>query len=88
MATASSGLTDLPGSLPKICLTVSMTFGMRDMPPTSTTSSMSEVLTDASLMAFSHGKIVRCTSGSTRVSNLARVSLLLMCLGPVASAVM
>ena len=40
MATTSSGLTPLCGSLPKNCLTVSMTLGMRVMPPTSTTSSI------------------------------------------------
>ena len=38
MATTSSGLTPLCGSLPKNCLTSSCTFGMRVMPPTSTTS--------------------------------------------------
>ena len=41
MATTSSGLTPLCGSLPKNFLTVSCTSGMRVEPPTSTTSSMS-----------------------------------------------
>ena len=40
-ATASSGLTSLRGSLPKNSLTFSCTFGMRVMPPTRITSSMS-----------------------------------------------
>ena len=41
MATTSSGLTPLCGSLPKNCFTTSWTFGMRVMPPTRTTSSIS-----------------------------------------------
>ena len=43
MATTSSGLTPLWGSLPKICLTFSCTRGMRVMPPTRMTSSISLV---------------------------------------------
>ena len=44
-ATTSSGLTPRCGSLPpNICLTASMTAGMRVMPPTSTTSSISDRL--------------------------------------------
>ena len=41
MATTSSGFTPLCGSLPKNCFTTSMTLGMRVMPPTRTTSSIS-----------------------------------------------
>ena len=41
IATTSSGLTPLCGSLPKNCFTTSCTFGMRVMPPTRTTSSIS-----------------------------------------------
>ncbi len=41
IATTSSGLTPLWGSLPKKVFTISWIFGMRVMPPTSTTSSMS-----------------------------------------------
>ena len=43
IATTSSGLTPLCGSLPKNFVTSSMTFGIRVMPPTSTTSSMSDL---------------------------------------------
>ena len=50
-ATTSSGLTPLCGSLPKNLVTSSMTLGMRVMPPTSTTSSMSPLATPASLIA-------------------------------------
>ncbi|MNC92811.1 hypothetical protein D3C83_93150 [compost metagenome] len=35
-----------------------------------------------------HGSIVFCTKSSTSASNLARVSFIVMCLGPDASAVM
>ena len=41
MATTSSGLTPLCGSLPNNCFTTSCTFGMRVMPPTRTTSPIS-----------------------------------------------
>ena len=41
-ATTSSGLTPRCGSRPKKVFTVSITFGIRVMPPTSTTSAMSE----------------------------------------------
>ena len=40
MATTSSGLTPLCGSLPNSCLTASCTLGMRVMPPTRITSSI------------------------------------------------
>ena len=52
MATTSSGLTPLCGSLPpNIALTASTTAGMRVMPPTRMTSSMSPGLRPASLSA-------------------------------------
>src|ERR1700761_2955392 len=41
IATTSSGLTLRAGSRPKNCFTVSMTFGMRVMPPTRITSLIS-----------------------------------------------
>ena len=87
-ATASSGLTSLRGSLPKNSLTLSCTFGMRVMPPTRITSSMSVTVTPASLMAVRHGAMVRSISSSTSDSSLARVSLMFRCFGPEASAVM
>ena len=87
-ATTASGLTSLRGSLPKNSLTLSCTLGMRVMPPTRITSLMSETLMPASLMAVRQGAIVRSIRSSTRLSSLARVSLMFRCLGPVASAVM
>ena len=42
----------------------------------------------ASLSALRHGSIVFCTRSSTRLSNLARESFIVRCLGPDASAVM
>ncbi|KAL8580855.1 hypothetical protein ACOMHN_017359 [Nucella lapillus] len=57
------------------------------MPPTRMTSPMSDLLTSASCRAFWHGPTVRFTRGSTRDSNLDRVSFRFMCLGPLASIV-
>jgi hypothetical protein len=87
-ATASSGFTSLRGSLPKKAFTFSCTLGMRVMPPTRITSLMSLTLMPASLMARRQGAMVRSTSSSTRLSSLARVSLMFRCFGPEASAVM
>ena len=87
-ATASSGLTSRRGSLPKNSLTLSCTLGMRVIPPTMITSSMSPTDTPASLMAVRQGAIVRSINSSTSCSSLARLSLMFRCLGPDASAVM
>ncbi len=87
-ATTSSGLTERLGSLPKNCFTVSMTLGMRVMPPTRITSSISDALSPASLSALRQGSTVRWIRSSTSASSLARVSLMLRCLGPAWSAVM
>ncbi len=87
-ATTSSGLTPLCGSLPNSCFTTSCTFGMRVMPPTRTTSLISAAERPASLSAIRHGSTVFCTRSSTSASNLARVSFMVRCLGPDASAVM
>ncbi len=87
-ATASSGLTSLRGSLPKNSLTFSCTFGMRLIPPTRITSSMSLTLTPASLMATRQGSMVRSISSSTSASSFARVIFRFRCFGPDASAVM
>ena len=86
-ATASSGLTSRRGARPNSFSTASCTRGMRVWPPTNITSSMSEGLTPASCMAWRHGSRLFSTKSSTKLSNLARVSLIFMCLGPVASAV-
>ena len=87
-ATTSSGFTPRCGSLPKKFLTVSMIFGIRVIPPTKITSSMSPALSPASFKAAWHGAIVRLTRSSTKDSNLARVSFTFKCFGPEASAVM
>ena len=88
IATTSSGLTPLCGSLPNNCFTTSWTFGMRVMPPTRTTSLISAADKPASLSACRQGSIVFCTRSSTSASNLARVSFMVRCFGPEASAVM
>ena len=54
IATTSSGLTPLCGSLPKISLTSSCTFGTRVEPPTSTTSSISLGFSFASFRRLQH----------------------------------
>ena len=56
MATTSSGLTPLCGSLPKSCFTTSWTLGMRVMPPTRMTSSIWLAVTPASFSACLHGR--------------------------------
>ncbi len=86
-ATASSGFTSLRGSLSKISLTFSCTFGIRVWPPTKITSSISDADKLASFIAIRQGSTVRSISSSTRLSNLARVILMAKCLGPLASAV-
>ena len=64
IATTSSGLTPLCGSLPKNCFTTSWTLGMRVMPPTSTTSSIS-----AGLQA---GILERCLAAARRCAGRDR----------------
>ncbi len=88
IATTSSGLMPLWGSLPKNSLTLRWTIGMRVMPPTSSASSISPLLTAASLSAESIGCTVRSTSEPISDSNFDRLSGTLRCLGPLASAVM
>ena len=87
-ATASSGLTSLRASLPKISFTFSCTFGIRLWPPTKITSPISSMLTPASFSAVRHGAMVRSIKSSTKDSNLVRVIFTTKCLGPEASAVM
>ena len=88
IATTSSGLTPLWGSLPKKSLTTFWIAGMRVWPPTSTTSSMSLDSTPESFNACLLGAIERWTRSSTSCSSFGRVSRMFMCFGPDASAVM
>ena len=85
-ATTSSGLTPCMGSLPKMDLTFSTTAGIRVMPPTMTISSISLVVSFASLRAFSTGLARRSRRSETSSSSLARVSVYSKCFGPSASA--
>jgi acetyl-CoA C-acetyltransferase len=73
IATTSSGLTPVCGSLPKNSFTISRTRGIRVIPPTRTTSAMSFASTPASLSAFLQGSIVRLMRSSTNRSRSARV---------------
>mmetsp|Transcript_7595 Transcript_7595/g.19873 ORF Transcript_7595/g.19873 Transcript_7595/m.19873 type:complete len:285 (-) Transcript_7595:909-1763(-) len=88
IATHSSGFTPLFGSFPKISLTSSCTFGMRDIPPTRSTSEMSVLEMPASLRQSKHGCFVRSRRDDTMDSNLLRVRDMFRCLAPEASAVM
>ena len=88
LATTSSGLTPLCASLPASLSAVSTTLGMRVMPPTRTSSSMSDLERPASLRHASKGFTVFSMSGSVSCSSFERVSFTFKCLGPVASAVM
>ena len=87
IATTSSGFTLLFGSLPKKVLTFSTIFGILVMPPTKTISFISAALNPESFNAISHGLSVLFIKSSTRASNFALVSLILICFGPVLSAV-
>jgi hypothetical protein len=70
------GLTPLRGSLPKNSLTASCTFGMRVMPPTRITSSISPRLTAGVLERLRQGSMVFWIRSSTSASSLARVSFM------------
>ena len=87
-ATTSSGFTPCIGSLPNSFFTRSTTAGIRVIPPTSTISLISLLLSLASFSAFSTGPSRRSSSGFTRSSSFARVSFSSKCFGPSASAVM
>src|ERR1035437_9315444 len=65
MATTSSGLTPLCGSLPKKSLTICWIFGMRVCPPTRTTSSIFAASRLASFSACRHGPTGRWRMSST-----------------------
>ena len=73
MATTSSGLTPLCGSLPKMSLTICWTRGMRVEPPTSTTSSISAGLSLASSRAFMTGPAAPLEQVVGQLLELARL---------------
>ena len=75
------------GSLPKKFFTVSITFGIRVIPPTRITSLISLALVPESFSAVSQGASVLSMSFSTRDSSFALVIFTLRCFGPVLSAV-
>ena len=87
IATTSSGLTLLLGSLPKKFFTVSIILGILVMPPTKTISLISAAEKPESFKAVLHGSNVLSTRSATKDSNLALVNFKLTCLGPVLSAV-
>ncbi len=75
MATTSSGLTPLLGSLPPVSsFTSSLTAGMRVDPPTSTTWAMSATLMPASLMTWWNGPLQRSSRSAVMRWNSERVS--------------
>ena len=90
MATHSSGLMPLKGSLPVkffTASTMSCTAGIRLEPPTIRTLDRSEGFRPASDMAWRTGPMVASTRWPVSSLNLARVRVTSRCLGPVASAV-
>ena len=77
------------GSLPPVSLrTMVCTDGIRVDPPTRITSSMSLAVSFASASACCTGSLVRSTRSAVIWSNVERISVVLRCLGPAASAVM
>ena len=89
IATTSSGFTPFDGSLPpKSAFTASTTAGMRVIPPTRTTSSISDGFRPASFSAAITGAFVFSIRSATSDSSFALVNVTTTCFGPVASAVM
>ena len=89
IATTSSGLTVMFGSLPPVSRrTSSWTAGIRVAPPTRITSSMSSAVIFASASTCSTGALVRSIRSCTSCSNFERASETFRCFGPDASAVM
>jgi len=86
IATASSGLTPLLGAFPKNPLTLSYTFGILVIPPTSKTSSTLSFVKPESLRHDSSGLRDLDIKSAAICSNFALVRLSYRCLGPVASA--
>ena len=75
------------GSLPKKFFTVSITFGILVIPPTSITSPISPADKPASFIAVLHGSIVFSIKSAHSDSSFALVNFMLRCFGPVLSAV-
>ena len=75
------------GSFPKKFLTSSITLGILVIPPTKITSLISLADNPASLRAVLQGGIVLPIKSSTKASNFALVIFILICFGPVLSAV-
>mmetsp|Transcript_36437 Transcript_36437/g.69915 ORF Transcript_36437/g.69915 Transcript_36437/m.69915 type:complete len:206 (+) Transcript_36437:1066-1683(+) len=87
-ATTSSGLTVMLGAFFVISFTRAATAGIRVEPPTRITSEISDRLNLASRSDVSTGTRQRSIKSEHICSNLARVSMVSMCLGPSAVAVM
>ncbi len=81
MATTSSGFTPVCGLEPKNSSTTSRTLGMRVMPPTRITSSISFFDTPASASAFLHGSSVRLIRSPTSCSSFERLIVSTRCSG-------
>ena len=88
MATHSSGLMPLKGSLPVMVRTMSWTQGIRLEPPTRMTLSIWELLSPASCMAFCTQALVLSMRSEMSSLNLARVMVMSMFLAPEASMAM
>jgi hypothetical protein len=86
IATASSGLTDLFGDLPKKFYTRLYTFGTLVIPPTNNTSSILSLVTPESFKQFSSGLRVLVIRLSQIFSSLDLVIYTYKCFGPVLSA--
>ena len=84
MATTSSGLTSLEGSLPNSLLTNSWIYGILVEPPTNKTVSMSLADNLASLRAFLTASNVESNKSLFKSSNLARFNVTFKCNGPSA----
>ena len=82
IATTSSGLTSLDGSLPNSFLTSSWTQGILVEPPTSNTLSISLDVNLASFNAFLTGSVVDSTKSLIKSSNLALVKIKFKWSGP------
>ena len=87
IATHSSGLMPLKGSLPVKRRTASCTAGMRLEPPTISTLESDAGVSPESAIACCTGPIVISTRWRVSSSNLARVSVVSMCSGPFLLAV-
>ena len=82
MATTSSGLTSLEGSLPNSLLTNSWIYGILVEPPTNNTLSISLAVSLASLRAFLTASNVESNKSLFKSSNLARFNVTFKCNGP------